>query len=163
MDSSSRTSFMIRSLHMQLSGLIEQELKKFSLTNGQYTVLSTIFRRSGSSSAEIARRLRVKPQALNEFIPPFEQRGLIIRRGHPDNRRILCVFLTPEGQQLLKRCDEAVDRLEQDVLSGLSRDEVSNFRALADRVLDAVSNFDAVSDRSDDISAERRAEPVGAA
>lgn len=160
MDSSARTSFMIRSMHMQLGGLIEQELKKLSLTNGQYTVLSTIARRSGSSSAEIARRLRVKPQALNEFIPPFEQRGLIVRRGHPDNRRILCVFLTPEGQQLLKQCDEAVDRLEQELFSALSRDEVTEFRALTAKIIEAVSSFDSLGDGAQEGTSERRAEPI---
>lgn len=160
MDSSARTSFMIRSMHMQLSGLIEQELKKLSLTNGQYTVLSTISRRSGSSSAEIARRLRVKPQALNEFIPPFEQRGLIVRRGHPDNRRILCVFLTPEGQQLLKRCDEAVDRLEAEVFSTISREEILSFRALTSKIIEAVSNFDSIGEAPQGGASERRAEPI---
>ncbi len=151
---------MIRSMHMQLSSIIEQELKKLSLTNGQYTVLSTISRRSGSSSAEIARRLRVKPQALNEFIPPFEQRGLIVRRGHPDNRRILCVFLTPEGQQLLKQCDEAVDRLEAELFSTLSRDEISNFRTLTNKIVDAVSSFDSIGSAPEESPAERRTEPI---
>ncbi|MFZ1988603.1 MAG: MarR family transcriptional regulator [Alphaproteobacteria bacterium] len=161
MDSSARTSFLVRSMHMQLAGLIEQELKKLSLTNGQYTVLSTIARRSGSSSAEIARRLRVKPQALNEFIPPFEQRGLIMRRGHPDNRRILCVFLTPEGQQLLKLCDEAVDRLEEELFAGLSHEELSTFRNTTAKIVDAMSSFDSAGDRSEDEPEQRqRAEPI---
>ena len=160
MDSTARTSFLIRTMHVQLSGLLEQELKKLALTNGQYTVLSTIARRSGSSSAEIARRLRVKPQALNEFIPPFEQRGLIVRRGHPDNRRILCVFLTPEGQQMLKRCDEAVDQLEREIFASLSRDELASFRAITSKIVDAVSSFGPVAERADDEAEPRQVEPI---
>jgi DNA-binding MarR family transcriptional regulator len=129
MDPNARTSYLVRRLQLHLGALMERELKKEGITNGQFAVLTTIGRRSGSSSAEIARRLRVKPQALNEFIPLLENRGFIERRDHPENRRILQVFLTPEGQAVLKRCDELVDAMEAEIYSCLDVAELAAFRA----------------------------------
>jgi DNA-binding MarR family transcriptional regulator len=133
----SRTSFLIRRLQLQVAWLMEQELKKHAMTNGQYTVLGTIARHNGESSAEIARRLHVKPQALNEFIPPFEQRGLIERRGHPENRRILCVYITAKGKKLLEQCDEVVDALEAELHTALTSDELKEFRAIVNKLSEA--------------------------
>ena len=143
------TSFMIKRLQMQVAFLLEQELKKLSMTNGQNAVLQTIARHDGESSAEIARRLHVKPQALNEFIPPFEQRGLIVRRGHPDNRRILCVYLTPKGRQHLQRCTEAVERVEAELCASLSPGEVEMFRGLAFKLLQVADKLSLQRERSE--------------
>lgn len=129
MDPNARTSYLVRRLQLHLGALLERELKKEGVTNGQFAVLTTIGRRGGSSSAEIARRLRVKPQALNEFIPLLENRGLIERRDHPENRRILQVFLTPEGQEVLKRCNALVDALEAVTYADLAPGELTAFRA----------------------------------
>jgi DNA-binding MarR family transcriptional regulator len=137
MDLMSRTSFLIRRLQLQVAWLMEQELKKHGMTNGQYTVLGTIARHNGESSAEISRLLRVKPQALNEFIPPFEQRGLIERRGHPDNKRILCVYLTAKGKKLLEQCHEVVDALEAELHTALTPEELRGFRAVANKLSEA--------------------------
>jgi DNA-binding MarR family transcriptional regulator len=141
MDIASRTSFLVKRLQMQLAWLMEQELRKHGLTNGQFAVLSTIARFSGESSAEIARRLHVKPQALNEFVPPFEQRGLIERRGHPDNRRILCVYLTDEGKRMLALCNELVDRLEAELHQGLSSEELERFRVTTRKLSEAAGRI----------------------
>jgi DNA-binding MarR family transcriptional regulator len=148
MDTSARTSFIIRRLQMQIGALIEQELRKLAVTNGQYAVLATIAKRNGSSSADIARRLRVKPQALNEFIPPLEARGFIKRQGHPDNRRILSVYTTPEGEDLLKACDEAVDRLESDFFSVLTGDELEILRGLTFKLIERANHYEPVTERA---------------
>jgi DNA-binding MarR family transcriptional regulator len=146
MDQTARTSFLIRRTQVLISALMEQELKSLAMTNGQYAVLSTIARRAGSSSAEIARRLRVKPQALNEFIPPLEQRGLIERTGHPDNRRILCVYLTSEGKRLLEQCDRAIDALELRIFSDLAPNELEQMRALSYRLIAHITRYEAAGD-----------------
>jgi len=150
MDITSRTSFMAKRLQVQLAWLMEQELKKHDMTNGQFAVLSTIARFSGESSAEIARRLHVKPQALNEFVPPFEQRGLIERRGHPDNKRILCVFLTGEGKRVLGRCNEAVDRLEAELHEGFGAEELAAWRATTKKLSEAATALMSKRDKAED-------------
>ena len=150
MDVTSRTSFLVKRLQMQLAWLMEQELKKHEMTNGQFAVLSTIARFSGESSAEIARRLRVKPQALNEFVPPFEQRGLIERRGHPDNKRILCVFLTAEGKRVLAKCSDVVDRLEAELHSDFAPDELAAFRSVTKKLSDAANRMMSQREKTED-------------
>jgi DNA-binding MarR family transcriptional regulator len=143
------TSFMIKRLQMQWAFLLEQEFRKLSMTNGQNAVLQTIARYDGESSAEIARRLHVKPQALNEFIPPFEQRGLIVRRGHPENRRILCVYLTPKGRQLLQRCTEAVEKVEAELCAALVPGEIETLRQIAFKLLETADNLAVQLDKTD--------------
>ena len=64
------------------------------LSVAQYTTLSILRSRSGLSNAQLARRLWVTPQSMNEVISALERAGLIERVPDVANRRILRTALT---------------------------------------------------------------------
>jgi DNA-binding MarR family transcriptional regulator len=63
------------------------------------------------------------------MIAGLEKKKLIARTVAGEKRRTLQIALTPEGAQLLKACDRAVERLEKRLFSALSAAELHSFRS----------------------------------
>lgn len=131
-----RTFYIIRQLQLATIARLDGALCEFDITPAQYTVLSLSYHSDvAPSSAELSRRVGISAQAMNETIAALGGKDLIERRSMPDHRRILRIFLTPSGLAILKRCDEAVDKVEARFVSALTRAEHIQFRELSKRLL----------------------------
>ena len=102
--------------------------------------MSILERREGLSSAQLARRHVVSPQAMHQLIASMERDRLIERRPDAANRRILRAWLTEHGSQ---RCcgqsHAAVDAVEERMLSVLTAEEAATFARAVERCLAALS------------------------
>src|SRR5437868_3803739 len=130
-----RTIYLIRQAQLAVSGLLQEAMQKFDLTASQYTILSIVFNRPGISSADLARRVAVTPQSINEVISSLERLRLVVRQEAPDNRRILQINITPAGKRLLASCDKVVDDIEASLFSTLNRRELNTLVDLLQKVL----------------------------
>lgn len=115
-----RTLYLIKQVETIVRVRLDSALREHKLTSGQFTVLSLLDRPDPLSSAQVARRSFVTPQATNEMIASLEQKGLIERREDAETRRILRLSLTPAGARLVAQCAQEIDRIEQDMLRDLT-------------------------------------------
>jgi DNA-binding MarR family transcriptional regulator len=106
----------------------EEALKPHAVTTMQFTIMATLERWNGLSSAELSRRFNVTPQTMGEMIGNLERRLLVERRQDPANRRALRLSLTTNGKRLVKLCNAAMDKVETQMLKGLSKREVEELR-----------------------------------
>src|SRR5580693_6558190 len=104
-----RATYLIKELERAVRARIDAIVQPFRLTAVQYTALSVLSRHPGMSSAELARRSFVSPQAANELVSVLERRGLIRRRVDPEGGRALRIVLTARGERSLSECDDGVD------------------------------------------------------
>jgi DNA-binding MarR family transcriptional regulator len=130
-----RLTYLIKRLEMAERARMEEVLQAHGVTLHQYTALSLLERRDGLSSAQLARRHFVTPQAMNQLVASLERDGLIRREPDPANRKILRASLTDGGRATLTACHTAVDELEQRMLTGFTPDQVREFRAALERGL----------------------------
>src|SRR4051794_37763266 len=117
---------------------MEEVLRPLGVTLPQYTALSLLERREGLSSAQLARRHYVTPQAMHQLVASMERDGLIKRRGDEANRRILRARLTEHGADVLRSCHEAVDGVEGRMLSALDSAEAEVFARALELCLAAI-------------------------
>jgi DNA-binding MarR family transcriptional regulator len=122
-----RVSYVIARLDRALRRQIADMVAPHGLTATQYTALSVLRVGKGLSNAQLARRSYVTPQSMIEMLGTLEAKGLIERSPAPGHGRILRTELTPKGRRLLARCDESLDRIEHDMTSELSPDELESF------------------------------------
>src|SRR5207248_10864368 len=80
------------------------------------------------SSAQLARNSFVTALSMADMITALEGRGLIERHRDRADRRRLVVALTAGGRQLLDRYRNEVAVLEAQMLTGLTRADVSGLR-----------------------------------
>jgi DNA-binding MarR family transcriptional regulator len=135
-----RITYMVKRLEMAERARMEDLLRPLGVTLHQYTALSILERREGLSSAQLARRHFVTPQAMNQMIAVMERDDLIERRADPANRKILRAWLTDGGRQVLESCHMLVDALEERMLAALTAEQALMFRFAPERSLAALAD-----------------------
>jgi len=130
---------LVKQLQMIARALIDEALKEEKLTALQYTALTFIRRRGSMSSAELARRCFVRPQTMHEIITGYVQRGLVRKQPDPASRRTLLISLTDEGEAVLRRCQPAIDELENRMMEDLSPGQRLSFREYLEHGVGALS------------------------
>lgn len=123
-----RTIYLIKRVELAVRARLDELLRPFQLTTLQYTALSVLARQDGLSSAQLARRSFVTPQAMNEMVGALERKGWVSRAPDPRNRRILRASLTPAGASLLQACEADVNRLEEEIFGDLTDAEHRRMR-----------------------------------
>ena len=132
---SARTAYLVRQLQLATQSRLEERLRPFDLTPSEFTVLGILEGRDRLSAAQLARRLAITPQSMNELITSLERKQLVMREAVPTNRRILEARLTAAGRRLVALADEVMDKIETEVYRGLGRAERSTFHRLLAKTL----------------------------
>ncbi len=85
----------------QVMGLtLARALQPLDIKPPHLDILVNLFRSPGISQQDLADKLLVGRSNLSMLLPQMEKRGLLVRTGDPQDRRVLRLELTPEGTKL---------------------------------------------------------------
>ena len=115
--------YLLMRVHRALRATIDDTLRPHGFTMPQVAVLFALGRKTGLSTAELARLAFVTPQAMGEVLAGLEAKGFVIRRAHDSHGRILPAELTPAGIEARNLCHDVLVRAEGQMLADLSVDE----------------------------------------
>lgn len=76
-------------------------LQPLDLKPAQLDVLMNLYRHPGMSQHDLARKLLVGRSNITMLLPHLEGRGLLTRAGDENDRRVLRLTLTADGEALL--------------------------------------------------------------
>jgi DNA-binding MarR family transcriptional regulator len=124
-----RVGYLVYRVERRLRARLDEELRLIGASTPEYVTLSLLRERDGLSCAQLARWVMVTPQAMNLVISALERRRLVRRRPDPRHRRVLRASVTSKGLEILARCDEAMDRIEADMLGELPPETVEVVRS----------------------------------
>jgi DNA-binding MarR family transcriptional regulator len=110
-------------------------LAPLGLTTPRFLVMLLLDEDPGISSAELARRSFISPQAANAIVRSLEHKGLVTRRPHPVHGRILETRLTDEGRELYGRGCEVMEELIARTAAPLTPAEKQQLHALLHRCI----------------------------
>ena len=116
---SARLPYLIGRTDRIVKRRLGEVLAPHGLTVPQFTALSVLHARGSLSNAQLAERSFMSPQSANEVVKTMEARGWVTRTPDPTHGRIVMLGLTDEALALLALCDEAVSRLEKEMLQGI--------------------------------------------
>ena len=123
-----RIAYLIKRVERGLRSELDVALAECGVTTPEYTALSILREREGLSSAQLARRVFVTPQAMNLIVLELESRGLIRRKASEAHARTMHVTLTAKGAACLEACDEKTLPVEDRFLSVFSRSDAVTLR-----------------------------------
>lgn len=78
-------------------------LQPLDLKPAQLDVLMNLYRHPGMSQHDLARKLLVGRSNITMLLPQLEGRGLLTRAGDENDRRVLRLTLTADGEALLMK------------------------------------------------------------
>tara|TARA_B100001059_G_C17600972_1_gene459522 strand:- start:13 stop:465 length:453 start_codon:yes stop_codon:yes gene_type:complete len=116
----------------QLKSRIATVLKNEGVTMQQYNVLRIVngAGKEGITTSEIRERMLDKMSDASRMVDRLETMGLLLKQRDRDDRRVLHVFLTDKGQDLVHRLmkQDTIDQLA----SGLKEENAQQLNELLD-------------------------------
>jgi DNA-binding MarR family transcriptional regulator len=111
------TANRLRPVLLRLARELRREIHSLGVTGGQVSLLAAIKNNPGITASELAERERVSAPGMSGHLVRLETAKLIERTRASDRRRV-GIFLTPEGDKVLKsvrkrRTAWLVERLER--------------------------------------------------
>ena len=87
---------------------------------------------------ELARRVLLSKSGLSQLFSRLQRRGLVERRGDPENLRVTYAILTEEGREALERARPAFrEEIEERFAGHLSDEEIRTVRRAMRKVIRA--------------------------
>jgi DNA-binding MarR family transcriptional regulator len=115
---------------------VTAELGPVGLALPEFVCLRILSMEPDQSSAALARRTNVSPQAMNLVLRGLQEMGAVARPATASSGRALPARLTSKGRALLKRAEAAVHVADERLLANLTPDERHEFK----RILHAVGS-----------------------
>jgi DNA-binding MarR family transcriptional regulator len=119
------SGYLVKRAQSVINLSLEEIVSQHGLGIPHYVVLALLADTPGLPNAELARKAFVTPQSMNEVLQQLEASGLVERQPSPLNARILNAQLTQTGERKWRSVNDDVLELEERLLLGLTRDEVS--------------------------------------
>ncbi|MFC1413865.1 MarR family winged helix-turn-helix transcriptional regulator [Streptacidiphilus sp. N1-12] len=121
----------LRSAVMRLSRRLRNQRVEESLTPTEMQVLATLARCGSASPGELARKEHVQPPSMTRIIAMLEEKGLVRREPHPDDRRQVVVSSTEQAESILNQSRAKRDAWLAELAGGLTEEEWALLRAAA--------------------------------
>ncbi len=122
---------LLRPSLLRLTRVIRNQRVDISVTLTQLSAMSTVHNHGPMSAGELASCERVQPPSMTKVLANLEERGLVRREPHPQDRRQAIIAITAEGVRLLDEERRSRDAWLSQRLVRLTSDE----RALLRRVI----------------------------
>jgi MarR family transcriptional regulator, organic hydroperoxide resistance regulator len=110
-----------------LSDAAEHAYRRHGVRSGQQYILLTLWQEDGLTPGEIARRLDLATSTVTRAGTRMEAAGLLERKPHPDDGRLVRLCLTERGRSLRRTIDDETAELTERALGSLSEDERARF------------------------------------
>ena len=137
---------LIAQLHKathQVGLYIHRELSEIAISQAEAHVLSFLSARGPCSIADVHHSFGHRRSTLTSILNRLEDRGLIAREIHPDDRRSYLLRLTREGRPLASKARRTLERLEAGALSGVSEQQVAAFITVVEAIQAAAEEEEA--------------------
>lgn len=99
------------------------QLEKYDLKVGQAGVLFVLDKEGTLSQREIAGKMCVKPPSMTVMLQKMEKNGFVTRRPDKEDQRIIRIALTDRGKNCVGEIMTALERMEERMFQGFSREE----------------------------------------
>ena len=115
--------------------LIDQRLKPLELTQTHWVTLHNIHQLPPEQSQiQLAKAIGIEQPSLVRTLDQLEEKGLITRATCANDRRAKRIKLTQQAEPIIEQVESVIDETRDDILSGISREEISQMVTLIARL-----------------------------
>jgi MarR family transcriptional regulator, organic hydroperoxide resistance regulator len=107
-----------------LEDVCREHGKPYTITSPQWNVLATLNNQNGSTISAISQYLGSDMPTITGIVQRLEQHGLVKRKHDQADRRVVTVWLTDEGIDLMRFLPEATERMLEPINAGLTEEEI---------------------------------------
>jgi MarR family transcriptional regulator, organic hydroperoxide resistance regulator len=102
---------------------------------GQDMLLKSLSRKNGQTMGALAANLGVRPPTITKMVTRMEAQGLVRRETSGFDNRLAMVHVTPAGEALLGRIDDAWRKADSTAFEKLKDKDSRRLNKILDRIL----------------------------
>jgi DNA-binding MarR family transcriptional regulator len=115
--------YLMRRIMQVMVGQVDRRLETLGLTQAQWSPLFLIGQRKASTLAELSRELHLDAGALTRTLDRLELKGLCRRERSTEDRRVVHLALTPEGEAAMAPVPQVLCEISNRLLDGFTDEE----------------------------------------
>ncbi len=121
-----RLGFLVHDVSRLRRTVVDKVMKPMGITRSQWWVLSNLSRDSSHEmmQTELANVLDIGKVTLGGLLDRLEASGYIQRNADPTDRRAKRIAMTVKGRQVLAGIQARAAELNQEMLEGVSQEEI---------------------------------------
>jgi DNA-binding MarR family transcriptional regulator len=128
--------FLMKRIMMSIVYQADKRLDTHGLTSAQWGPLMRLRTTGGSTVAELARWLQVDAGAMTRLLDRLEKKGLCKRVRSTEDRRVVKVELTAEGEAAITEVPTVLAEVMNAHLAGFSKTEWQALKTYLQRMLE---------------------------
>jgi DNA-binding MarR family transcriptional regulator len=125
---SRRLGYLFKHAERRMEELNREALAPFGIDARELGILLVIASHDPGSQQQAAQRLGIDRTSMVARIDALEDKGLVARRPHPEDRRRNVVELTDTGRATVRQATEASEGAEAAMLASLTPKEAEGLR-----------------------------------
>lgn len=126
----------------------QEQNKSYVVTPPQWGVLVLLTETDGMTIGAISQRRRVDAPTMTGIVSRLEQSGLVERRHDRQDRRVVKVYLTAEGQDIIPYLMQTMETCNEVMTQGLSAEEQRDLLHKIKCVIANVSGIEVIEDEA---------------
>ena len=130
--------YLMRKVMSSIRTQADAQLSLHDLTYAQWLPLFKLSLCETATVATLARDLETDPASMTRSLDRMEAKGLLARVRSSEDRRVVNIVLTPEGERAGEQIPEILLRVQNRVLRGFSEDEYRALQGFLRRIFDNV-------------------------
>jgi len=130
MSDDDRFIYLVFTAQQRLRNYLKEALAKAetNITPAQTGILALLREKNGRTMTELSHALSIDNSTITGLVDRLENAGLLKRRPKAEDRRISLICLTPEGDRETRKAITALHRVNEEIRSGFSSDEMLIFK-----------------------------------
>ena len=101
----------------------EASIKRVNLCDSDFRVLEALLHKGPLPVNVIGQKVDLTTGSITSAVDRLEEKGLVVRNNHPNDRRIRVVVLTAKGRRLIEKAYAQHQLDMEEAVRGLTRDE----------------------------------------
>jgi DNA-binding MarR family transcriptional regulator len=128
--------YLLSRARTKLARAIDLELLPYEITHAQGSILLMLASGNYTTAAELARELYIDSASMTRMVDRLEKRGLLRRVPRTDDRRVINLCLTAEGQHLGALLPKLYTGVLNRSFAAFSAMEIDQLRHLLHKLVD---------------------------
>jgi DNA-binding MarR family transcriptional regulator len=118
------------------------KMKDKCLYPGQPQLLSLIKANEGITQKDLSEKNFVKPATITGMLNKLEANHYVYRVADEADKRVMRVYLTPEGRHITKQGEKFMESLTDQLFDGFSDEELQTFVQLIQKMRTNLHHFE---------------------
>jgi DNA-binding MarR family transcriptional regulator len=133
---------LIKNVHFAILRTVDKHIAPLDLTAMQWAPIMAIAKGYAKTAADLANIANIDTGAVTRMLDRLESKGLLIRTRSSDDRRVVNLQLTDEGQRMASEIPAVIHKSMDLHLRSFNSEELATLKNLLKRMLENIPDDD---------------------